>query len=287
MTKGLFVEGLEKNDQVILNKMTTELILKNVGSVSSTEGLLKGVLLDTETTGLDHSRDAVIEIAVREFYFDTSYNFKGFGDFYNGFNDPGFPIPAETTQITGITDTDVKGQKFDWNKINQICESSKVIIAHNAAFDCPFMKAQKEFTQKEIVWGCSMSQVPWAELGFKTRGLEVLAVFHGFYYTGHRALIDVDATGYLLSKSNYLSLLLTEAKRHMIRIKARGADFDSKDLLRANGYRWDAPNKFWWRDEPKEKIEIVKKWLQEEVYVTGKFTNCVLEEISIYNKFEG
>lgn len=286
MSKSLFFAGLENNDQVILNKMTTELILKKVGMPTSLEGLLKGVLLDTETTGLDHARDAVIEIAVREFYFDTNYNFKGFGDYYNGFNDPGFPIPLETTQITGITDADVRGQKFDWDKINQICESSKVIIAHNAAFDCPFMKAQKAFTQKEIVWGCSMSQIPWAELGFKTRGLEVLAVFHGFYYAGHRALIDVDATGFLLWHSNYLSLLLTEAKRQMIRVKARGADFDSKDTLRAAGYRWDAQNKYWWKDEPKENIENVKKWLQDDVYVTGKFTSCALEEISIYSKFE-
>lgn len=53
MANNLFFEGLAKNGQVILNEMTSELILKSVGVITSPEGLHRGVLLDTETTGLE------------------------------------------------------------------------------------------------------------------------------------------------------------------------------------------------------------------------------------------
>ena len=285
MSKSLFFEGLEQNGQVLITEMNSEKILEAVGVVKDIAALHKGVLLDTETTGFDCYNDALIEIGLREFYFDVDYKFIGFGDFYNGLNDPGFPIPEVITEITGLTDHDVKGQTFDWEKINQICESSKIIVAHNAAFDCPFMRAQTSFTKQNIIWGCSMAQIPWQELGFKGRGLEVLAVFHGFYYTGHRALVDVDAVGYLLSKSDYMRRLLLESKKQIIRVKAIKADFDSKDLLKERGYRWDAKSKHWWKDEPLEKIEEIKSWLQDEIYAKSSYENCKFEQIPVSEKF--
>ena len=125
------------------------------------------------------------------------------------------------------------------------------------------MKTCEEFTSKQIIWGCSVSQIPWAKLGFKSKKLEMLAILHGFYYNGHRALIDVDATALILSKSEYLKTLIINAKTPSIRVKAKGADFASKDLLKADGYKWNVPEKFWWRDVDAVDIDKIKTWLDD------------------------
>lgn len=285
MSKNLFIDGLEINGHVTLTEMTTETILKDVDLISIPNEFNKGVLLDIETTGIQAGADSIIEIALREFYFDNENNFKGFGSFYNEFNDPGFSIPPEITNMTGITDNDVIGKKIDWNSVNEFCESSSIIIAHNASFDCPFLKAHESFTKKDILWGCSMSQIPWIDLGFKARGLELLALFHGFYYRGHRALIDVDAIGYIFSKGNYLRSIIIQARKQEIKVMAKGADFDSKDLLKSRGFRWNAENKYWMRNIYQEDFEEVKDWLEREVYKKNSFKSCVFKEISIYSRF--
>jgi DNA polymerase-3 subunit epsilon len=286
MAKNSFFHTVKRNNQIVLNEMSSETILATLGQLQSQKGLNKGVFLDVETTGLDHQNSTIIEIALREFFFDNNCNFIGLGQNYNSLSDPGFPIPPEITKITGLSDSDVKGHKFNWGIINQICETSAIIVAHNAHFDRNFMIAQKEFSALPLLWGCSKSQIPWKDFGFKWRDLEALAVFHGFYYSSHRALMDVDALGYLLTRGSYFSLLLQEAIRPVVRVKALHSPFEVKDVLKAKGYTWDANLKYWWKDEPKDQMEQVWNWLQSEIYKNGGIQNCKFEEIENHRKFD-
>ena len=57
---------------------------------------------------------------------------------YNGFNDPGMPIPEIAQQITGITDEMVQGQSIDVAAVKKLLSSAALVIAHNARFDRPF-----------------------------------------------------------------------------------------------------------------------------------------------------
>jgi len=284
MNNSIFYDGLEKDGEVKLLEKTSESIVKELSSVTDSTNFQRGLILDTETTGLDSQKDKIIEIGLREFYYDDDYNLVGLGKLYNGLQDPGFEIPTEITEITGLTSDNLKGQSIDWDIVNAFAESSNIILAHNAAFDFKFMKNCKTFTRNNILWGCSLSQVPWGELGFINKSLQVLALLHGFYYKAHRALIDVDAVALIISKSDYLKLIIN-ANIPSIRVKAKGADFDSKELLKAQGYKWDGTEKYWWRDEPADKIEEIKSWLKKEVYIKGSFTRCQFEEIEIYERF--
>jgi DNA polymerase-3 subunit epsilon len=286
MSKKSFSPSIRRDDQIILSELNTDRIISEIGQLNNQSGFYKGVLLDVETTGLDYKISSIIEIALREFYFDSNYRLVGFGRHYNAFSDPRCPVPPEITELTGITDSEVRGQELDWQCINDFCTTSSIIIAHNAQFDRNFLKARREFNSNPILWGCSKSQVPWKTLGFKWRDLEALSVFHGFYYSSHRALIDVDVLGYLLSKNNYLSLLLQEAIRPVVRVKAFKAPFDSKDLLKAKGYSWHPELRCWWKDEPKDQMELIWKWLMSEVYKNGVFNNCQFEEVENHRKFD-
>jgi DNA polymerase-3 subunit epsilon len=50
------------------------------------------------------------------------------------------------------------------------------------------------------IWTCSFKQVDWAQMGFLSAKQELLSLFHGFHYSGHRALTDIDALANLIGK---------------------------------------------------------------------------------------
>jgi len=67
--------------------------------------LLKGIVVDTETTDLDSSRGKIIEIGIVAFEYDpaTGQPIRVI-DSYGELEDPGQPLSPEITAITGITD---------------------------------------------------------------------------------------------------------------------------------------------------------------------------------------
>ena len=77
------------------------------------------IFFDLETTGTDHAKDRIVELAFVKIMPD------GKRDHYVKRINPGIPIPAETTKIHGISDEDVKDcpsfrqiahHLFDWMK---------------------------------------------------------------------------------------------------------------------------------------------------------------------------
>ena len=174
-------------------------------------------------------------------------------------------------RLTGITDTDVKGQHIDWSRVDALLKDTEFIIAHNAAFDRPFVDAKSSVSQKKI-WACSFSQVNWAKRNFPSRKLENLSIYHGFFASSHRALEDADATLFLLCQTDfserhsYLKELLENAQKPMARVIAKGADFSVKDRLKNREYRWDPEMRFWHRTIASEDVERECKWMEANIY---------------------
>lgn len=231
-----------------------------------------GAVIDVETTGLNQAQDQVIEIGLRQFKFNRmTGELLAIGPAYSSFQDPEIPLTAEVTSITGITDEMVKGQKINWNIVDEILASSSIIIAHNASFDRPFIDRLSTVSSKKI-WGCSFKQVDWSQKGYTSQKLEILAIYHGFFNDAHRALNDVDSLIYLLgltcqnASSPYLKELLAQAKKTTIHLVASNSPFESKDHLKARDYRWDAQNKSWSKMIDKEVLTEELKWLEDSVY---------------------
>ena len=103
--------------------------------------LLKGVVVDTETTGTNPDQDAIIELGMILFEFDplTGEAFNIIGSF-DELEDPGFPIPPESTAVHGITDEMVSGKKIDNQNVKQFLEDVSLVVAHNAKFDRVFLE---------------------------------------------------------------------------------------------------------------------------------------------------
>lgn len=218
------------------------------------------MVVDTETTGLDSTTGKIIDLGyvLAEFNPKTGLVHRII-ERYSGFEDPGFPIPPEITELTGIHDEDVAGQRLDDAKVEAAIARASIVIAHNAPFDRSFLEHRFPSFQSKW-WACSQREAPWSELNTGSAKLEWLAYkLGGVFYGAHRALIDAEVLLFLLTKDGLnertiLSHILESSGRRTYCVWAEGAPFEMKDVLKKDkGYAWsdgsapEKPIKAWYR----------------------------------------
>ncbi len=231
------------------------------------------VILDTETTGLDHSRDKIIELALVRVDVDTQTGQPtGPVEVYDGLQDPGMPIPKIAREITGITDAMVGGRQLDEARIASLLEGVDLVIAHNAGFDRPFVEARLPQTAG-LDWACSFADIDWTAAGRGSAKLSYLASELGWFYDAHRAEMDCHALLKVLMSElpglgqSGLARLLACVQTPSYRLQATGAPFEAKDLLKTRGYRWDGQGKVWHtRLGSDAALQVECDWLKQAVY---------------------
>jgi DNA polymerase-3 subunit epsilon len=257
---------------------------------ANSKRLKKAAVVDVETTGLDRKNDLVIELGLRKFQYDPEAGeIVSIGESLSALQDPGRPLSPEIIELTGLTDGDLKGQKIDWQKVDSLLADVDVVIAHNASFDRPFFdRFARESRQK--LWACSLRQINWDAKGFPSAKLEILCLYHGYFTAAHRALNDVDALVCLLTfkdaakNDTYLNELLKRADQPYVKVVAASSPFESKDLLKARGYRWDPLARVWQRLIVSSQLTDEVSWLESSVY-RGTFRG-ITEEIPALDNFK-
>ena len=241
--------------------------------------LRRVAILDTETTGLSHETDRLIELAVVVVDVDVATGQPvGSVQVFDGLEDPGRPISAEITQLTGIRNEDVSGQSLDEAALADAMAGVSWVVAHNAGFDRPFVEARLPKPFASLPWACSFADLDWKALGHGSAKLEALAADAGLFYAAHRADIDCHALltvlrqkqdqqhGGTLLKTLWLARQATHYK-----LSAVGAPFETKDTLKARGYRWDTQARVWsTKLTSLEALAQERAWLSQAVYANPK-----------------
>ena len=237
-------------------------------------GFQRVLVLDTETTGLSHQADKIIELAMLLVSVDLATGLP-FGPvtLFEGFEDPGMPIPAIAKEVTGISDDMVHGHRLDDAQVQAVVDQADLIVAHNAGFDRPFLEARFPFFARKN-WACSFADIDWKAAGAESSKLSALAQNHGWFYDAHRAQVDCHALLQVLAKpmvltapTTGLSQLMAVAAKPSFKLRAIGSPFETKDLLKAHGYRWDGDGKVWFCTlADQEGLDAELEWLKSEVY---------------------
>ena len=158
-----FIKNIKKNGtDILLYKCPSPVneLLVSGGKI------IKIAFIDTETTGLNHKTDEIIELALKIITFERqSGKIVSVDHSYTSFNQPKKNINENITIITGINDKMVKNQFIDWKKVDNLLINANLIISHNASFDKPFMDNSSIISSK-TQWACSIKDIDWLEKGF-------------------------------------------------------------------------------------------------------------------------
>ncbi|BDA87283.1 DNA polymerase III subunit epsilon (plasmid) [Aureimonas sp. SA4125] len=251
-----------------------------------------GIVLDTETTGLDHATHEIIELGMVAFTYDEM-GVRDVVGVFSALQQPTTAITAEITRITGITDAMVAGQRIDLDVVQRFVEDADLIVAHNARFDRPFCeKLAPGFDVKP--WACSVSEVDWIGLGFEGTKLGYLVGQCGAFHNGHRAVDDCHALLEVLTHSPRIQAmppfqqLLASSQQARLCIHARGSPFHTKDALKARGYRWSdgvgGKPKCWWREITEDAYDEEARFLEEEIH--GGSMNAHVDRLTACERFK-
>ncbi len=157
------------------------------------------VVVDLETTGLRPGTSRICEIgAVRVHELELEEEFQLLVD-------PGVPIGATISVLTGLRDSQLRGQPHPALAVRRFLEfaGDAVLVAHNARFDLAFLDRETERLTGARLAGPVVDTVGLARrllAGRTTRaGLASLAQFFGTAARPcHRALPDAQATAEIL-----------------------------------------------------------------------------------------
>ena len=147
------------------------------------------VIIDTETTGLEHV-DKVVDIALVEIQGRHITNV------FSSLVYPGIPIPPEASAVHHLTDKHVADAPLWGGVLKEVRKLTRgrVVTAHNAAFDSRFLP------QDIGPWLCTyrLARHLWPDL--KSHANQYLRYYMGFDFEAdaHRAYGDAYTTAHIL-----------------------------------------------------------------------------------------
>lgn len=147
-------------------------------------------LVDTETTGLSHMDEPITLAAVLlEVDMPKGHLVREVERIYE-MRQPSVPIHPRAAAVHGLTLEDLRGKRFDEQRILSIIRQADVLIAHNAHFDRRMLS--RIIPEVEgMSWRCSVRQISWPTPNKK---LDTVCQHFGIQrQEPHNSLSDVQA----------------------------------------------------------------------------------------------
>lgn len=181
-------------------------------------------VVDLESTGLDVSKDRIVEFGVLKLFPDGSEVTWG-----SRFN-PGIPIPAEATAVHGITDEDVADKPFFAamaHKIHKGLAGCDIAGFNVIAFDVVMLF--EELWRSGVAWDTTNVRMIDAGIIFKKREARDLSSAVKFYCNRHHS----DVHGAISDATATRDVLLSQMERYGdlgfdVEALALGSKYDDK-----------------------------------------------------------
>lgn len=226
-------------------------------------------LLDTETTGMGPD-DELFMISVTRYIANEDFTKVRKLATYTGYQLPKVPIPDDF-MVEGITREFLATQSVDVMRVQSLLAGARV-ITHNARFDRRYTRKVLGSLDTNNVWICSLKDTPWEEYHVFAKSLLALATSIPVWISDshHSADYDVEALLWILLQ-NFNGIIplqyLVTTPMNKVRIYAKFSPFESKDELKARGYKWDAgEHRSWWKDfNPSDTLSEIE-YLKNNVY---------------------
>ncbi|MCF8033095.1 MAG: 3'-5' exonuclease [Desulfarculaceae bacterium] len=169
------------------------------------------VVVDLETTGLDHTKDRVVSVGA----FRVVGGRIRLGEVFSELANPGRGIPVESIKVHGITPDNIRNARPAWEVFREflLYLGGDIVVAHHARFDLFFlnrvMRAQYGMRMQNLVVDtvlmCRAIHIepdPYGQKkGAKRCSLDVLAARYGLEVPErHTALGDALATAMILQR---------------------------------------------------------------------------------------
>ena len=238
------------NNQI--NKASLEVNNQKV-KAQKDKGIEKILILDTETTGLDESKEEVIEIGCILFHVGSK----------SVLSQASFLLPVsknDAAHINGIN-SDISNIPQPWEKgmdfFLSLVDSCDLIIAHNVEFDKKwFGRGRLPLLRKK--WLCSLEDINWSfkkSLKSKPSVTDLALSFGVPVWNLHRALSDCFYLSEIFKRCENLEELLLKATEPRYLYKAI-VSYEDRSLAKNAGFRWNSPIQGAWTRKLSENEAI-------------------------------
>ena len=234
------LELFNKNE---LNQL--DLLKNKINSKPSEKSVLyqnkkieKILILDTETTGLDETKDEVIEIGCILFDVSSRSVLSQISFLFPVNNNDAEHVNGISSEVTNIPQPWEDGLNF----FLKLVDCSDFIVAHNVEFDKKwFGKGRLPKLNKK--WICSLEDINWSfKKSLKNRPsvTDLALSFSIPVWNLHRALSDCFYISEVFKKCDNLEELLIKATEPRFLYKAL-VSYEDRSLAKNAGFRWNNP----------------------------------------------
>lgn len=179
------------------------------------------LILDTETTGLDPTKGAiVIEIGVILYNVTHKTILQNFSTL----------LPCaenEAYEINKIKSVATREPMANQHTIKILCamlDEAQAVVGHNVSFDKKFIastpKLGEYFCRQDVKWICTKKDFKWPVNLFRNRLEDICKAMGVNYVDAHRALSDCNLLAQCLERVSYLEDALIKAAHNGFTNKA-------------------------------------------------------------------